>query len=36
MVVKLLGHDVGGGLFTWSIEKWCLLRISGCSEGEVL
>ena len=34
MVVKLLGHDVGGGLFTWL--KWCLLRISGCSEGEVL
>ena len=36
LVVKLLGRDVSGGPFTWSVEKWHLLCVSGSSKGEVL
>ncbi|XP_022809987.1 uncharacterized protein LOC111347005 [Stylophora pistillata] len=36
LVVQLLGRDVGGSPFTWSVKKWRLLCISGSSQGEVL
>lgn len=35
LVVKLLGHDVVGSPFSWLVEKWHLLSISGNSEGDI-
>ena len=35
LVVKLMGLDVRGSPFSWSVEYWHLLCISGSSEGHI-
>jgi len=35
LLVKLMGHDVVGSPFSWLVEKWRLLSISGKSEGDI-
>ena len=35
LVVKLMGHNVVGSPFSWLVEKWHLLSISGNSEGDI-
>jgi len=36
LLVKLMGHDVVGSPFSWLVEKWRLLSISGKSEGDTI
>ena len=35
LAVKLMGLDVRGSPFSWFVEKWHLLCISGSSEGQI-